>query len=399
MAGSLDTILVINAGSSSIKFALYDQKNLGVLLQGALEAIGTKADFSIKGQWADQIPPQSQPNPQDNHRALVGWLLNLFSQHLPNSTIIAAGHRVVHGGANFTKPALLTPQVMAELKALTPLAPGHQPHNLAAIQAVAQNWPDIPQVASFDTAFHRTQSKTAQMFALPYELTQEGIVRYGFHGLSYQYICDQLPMILGSEKANTKTVIAHLGHGASMCAVENLKSVATTMGFTALDGLVMGKRCGDIDPGVLLYLCQQKGLSPAEVDAMLNTKSGLLGVSGLSSDMRDLLASDDGKAKQAVDLFIYRINQQLGSMVASLGGLETLVFTAGIGTHSPQIRQMVCQLATWLGIELDQEANAAGKAIISTPNSKIQVLVIPTDEEFVIASATRKVSAIRQQIT
>ena len=393
MASSVNTILVINAGSSSIKFALYDQSNLGVLLQGVLESIGTSAKFSTKGQWAEKIPAHSQPNPKDNHRTLVAWLLELFTQNLSDSTIVAAGHRVVHGGANFTKPALLTPQVIHELEQLTPLAPGHQPHNLAAIDAVSQIWPDIPQVASFDTAFHRTQSKTAQMFALPYELTDEGIVRYGFHGMSYQYICDQLPMVIGSQKALGKTVIAHLGHGASMCAVENLKSVTTTMGFTALDGLVMGKRCGDIDPGVLLYLCQQKGMSPAEVDTLLNTKSGLLGVSGLSSDMRDLLASDDGKAKQAVDLFVYRINQQLGSMVASLGGLETLVFTAGIGTHSASIRKMVCELAKWLGIELDEGANAAGKTIISTSESKIQVLVIPTDEEFVIASATR------QQIT
>ena len=300
--------------------------------------------------------------------------------------LVAAGHRVVHGGMQFTAPVRIDNEVLAQLDALGSLAPLHQPPALHAIRALQARLPDLPQVACFDTAFHRTQPEVAQAYALPRALSDEGIRRYGFHGLSYQYIAQTLPQVLG-EQASGKVVVAHLGNGASMCAMQEGRSVASTMGFTALDGLMMGTRCGNLDPGVVLYLIQQKGMTAAQVSDMLYQRSGLLGVSGLSSDLRELAASTEPAAAEAIDLFVYRIVRELGSLVAALGGIDAIVFTAGIGEHSADIRQRVCEQASWLGIELDSPANDSHQLCISVAGSRVSVWVIPTDEESVIAEA------------
>jgi acetate kinase len=289
----------------------------------------------------------------------------------------------------YSQPVLIDERVIAALDALVPLAPLHQPHNLAAIRAIAATAPEIPQVACFDTAFHRTQPPVAQAFALPREISAKGVRRYGFHGLSYEYIASALPR-LAPDCAQGKLVVAHLGNGASMCAIENGRSIATTMGFTAVDGLPMGTRTGALDPGVVLYLMQHEGMSAEAVEHLIYHRSGLLGVSGLSSDMRTLLASDLPAAKEAVDLFVYRTGRELGSLAAALGGLDALVFTAGIGEHAAEIRAQVCRNARWLGIALDEDANAKGGPRISQRGSSVSAWVIPTDENLMIARHTRR---------
>ncbi len=299
----------------------------------------------------------------------------------------AAGHRVVHGGERFAAPVLVNQEVLQALQALVPLAPLHQPHNLDAIRALAHVKPGIPQVACFDTAFHRTQPAVAQAFALPQELTEAGIARYGFHGLSYEYIARVLPGIAG-ETGRGRVVVAHLGNGASMCALQGGRSIATTMSFTALDGLPMGTRSGSLDPGVILYLLSERGMDVAALTDLLYHRSGLLGMSGLSSDMRALLASNASSARAAIDVFVYRIRRELGSLVAALGGLDALVFTAGIGEHAAPIRARVCEQTAWLGIRLDPEANARGGPRISGPDSSVSVWMIPTNEELMIAEHT-----------
>ena len=296
----------------------------------------------------------------------------------------------------FAAPVFIDAETLAELEALVPLAPLHQPHNVAAIKAVAQMTPTLPQVACFDTAFHRVQPAVAQAFALPRRYAEEGVCRYGFHGLSYEYIASVLPRI-DPRAANGRTVVAHLGNGASMCAMASGKSVATTMSFTALDGLIMGTRCGAIDPGVLLYLIDRHGMNARALEQLLYEQSGLLGVSGVSSDMRALLASSDSCAAEALDLFVYRINRELGSLAAALGGLDALVFTGGIGENAASIRARVCRDASWLGLELDEEANAKGGPCISRMGSRVTAWVIPTNEELMIAlhaSARARFSAI-----
>jgi acetate kinase len=290
---------------------------------------------------------------------------------------------VVHGGSTYATPVRIDAGVIAELTRLIPLAPLHQPHNLAAIAAFSKLHPNLPQVACFDTSFHHTQSKVATAFALPREFSAAGSRRYGFHGISYEYIASVLPHVLGPDTAEHRIVVAHLGSGASLCAMHARKSVATTMGFTALDGLVMGRRCGTIDPGVVLYLLQEKGMSAAAVSDLLYKESGLLGVSGISDDMRELLASNDTRAKEAIDLFVYRIARELGSLVAALGGLDALVFAAGIGEHAAEIRRRVCVEAAWLGIKIDDKANASGGPCIS--DSHVSSWVVPTDEDLMIA--------------
>ncbi len=381
------TILVLNVGSSSIKFASYPaDTDAEPVLAGAITGIGRSPKLAVKGRNAgDAIGPlAASDTTPDLIARLVGWL-----ESEGGDSLVAAGHRVVHGGRDFSAPVIVNDGIMARLEGFESLAPNHQPHNLAGIRAVAAARPGLPQVACFDTAFHRTQSRLAQLYAIPHALTDEGVLHYGFHGLSYDYIASVLPSIAG-DRADGKVIVAHLGHGASLCAMRDRKSMATTMGFTALDGLVMGKRPGRLDPGVVLHLLQDKGMEISAVADLLNGQSGLLGVSGISDDMRDLLASDDVRAREAVDLFIYRLVEEIGALTALLGGLDLLVFTAGIGENAPEIRAGVSTKLSWLGLELDPAANASGQTRVSTSASAIEALVIPTDEEGVIARSTRQ---------
>jgi acetate kinase len=383
-------VLVINAGSSSIKFAGYVDREAGepeLLGKGQVEGIGSDPSFSVKNAAGrtvdarDEWPRGSKFGHEDAIRYILKWL---GDEH-PGLTIVAAGHRVVHGGLAFDRAVRIDAGVIAELEKLVTLAPLHQPHNLAAIRALAAVDPGLPQVACFDTAFHRTQPPVAQMFALPRALTEAGVRRYGFHGLSYEYISRRLPELVPGAR---RVVVAHLGSGASMCAIRDGRSIESSMGFTAVDGLPMGTRTGALDPGVVLYLVQALGYDAARIETLLYKQSGLLGVSGISNDMRDLLASSDAHALLAIELFVYQIGRQLGALAAVLQGLDALVFTAGIGENAPAIRERVCRQAEWLGIRLDADANAAGGPRISTGDSAVSAWVIPTDEERMIAIHT-----------
>jgi acetate kinase len=379
-------ILVVNAGSSSVKFSLFEllpDASLRASAHGQVEKIGASAQIRIVGP--DRTVVKDTPVSAADHEAAVHAIHDWLMGHMAGeATLGGVGHRVVHGGMTYTKPVLLDEKVMADLECLVPLAPLHQPHSLAAIRAMRMIVPGAPQVACFDTSFHRTQPSVAQEFALPRRLTAKGVRRYGFHGLSYEYIASELPHV-APECAHGKVVVAHLGNGASMCAMQAGRSVATTMGFTAIDGLPMGTRTGAIDPGVILYLIEQEGMSVQAVEHMIYYDSGLLGVSGVSSDMRTLLSSGVAAAKEAVDLFVYRIGRELGSLVAALGGLDALVFTAGIGENAAEIRARVCRDAAWLGIRLDESANARGAPRISAPGARPSAWVIPTDENVMIA--------------
>ena len=386
------SILVLNAGSSSIKFALYEAMALAPICQGEIEGIGRSAYFALKSETEPGVHPRmGAPPAAGSHEALTAWLLQTIPRGFPSVDIAAAGHRVVHGGQAYGDPVLVTPTVVAALERLIPLAPNHQPHNLAPIAAISRLWPHMPQVACFDTAFHRTQPRLAQLFALPRHLTDDGILRYGFHGLSYNYISSILPDIAGP-RAKGRVIVAHLGHGASMCALKEGRSVATTMGFTAMDGLVMGTRCGGLDPGVILHLLQEKGMTAPEVADLLNNRSGLLGVSGINDDVRDLETSTDPRAKEALGLFAYRAIRAVGSLAAALGGLDVLVFTAGIGAHSAAVREQVCDGLSWLGLDLDQRANARHGPKISSETSSVEVFAIATNEEIVIARAAKSIA-------
>jgi acetate kinase len=379
-----DAILVLNVGSSSIKFSLFGghvrPEPNGLVCDGEFDGIGHRVHFVAKDHSGKSLADQYLPE-ATTHEDTIAALLSWVGRQFPNTRLIAAGHRVVHGGSIYTSPVRIDPSVIDGLRHLIPLAPLHQPHNLAAITSVSKLHPELPQVACFDTAFHHTQSETAAAYALPRSITAQGVRRYGFHGLSYEYIAGVLPEVIGPVAAEGRVVVAHLGSGASMCAMQRCQSAATTMGFTALDGLPMGSRCGNLDPGVVLYLIQEKGMTPQAVSDLLYHSSGLLGVSGISDDMRTLLASDDPLAASALDLFVYRIGRELGSLAASLGGLDALVFTAGIGEHAPEIRRRACEQASWLGVELDVSANAAGAARITMPGSKVSAWVIPTNED------------------
>ena len=382
-------ILVVNAGSSSIKFAIYDAAgdHDAALYGGAIDDIGHAARLrahDAAGKSLADVTIGGAASHEDCLSALLKWIAG----HSGGIELAAAGHRVVHGGRDFAGPVKITPDVMSKLDALCPLAPQHQPHNLAAIRALARLHPKLTQIACFDTAFHVTQPAVATAFALPRRLTESGVKRYGFHGLSYDYIASILPRHLGA-KADGRIVVAHLGHGASMCAMFQRRSVATTMGFSALDGLMMGSRCGSLDPGVILYLLDQRKMSAKDISHLLYNESGLLGVSGVSDDMRDLLASRDPHAAEAVALFVYRIVRELGSLAAALGGLDGVVFTAGIGEHSPEIRARVCAQAAWLGLEIDAAANRQGGPNIGKRDARVAILAVPTDEEIVIAKACR----------
>jgi len=325
-------------------------------------------------------------------RAVEAVLDRCAAEHTDHR-VVAVGHRVVHGGLKFAAPVRIDDAVLAELESLVPLAPLHQPHNLAAVRAVARRAPELPQVACFDTAFHRTQPEVAQRFGLPRRFTDAGVRRYGFHGLSFEYVASVLPQF-DARAAAGRTVVAHLGNGASLCATLAGRSVATTMGFTPADGLLMGTRPGLLDPGVLLYLAAAHGLTPADLEQLVYHESGLLGVSGISSDMRELLASDDRRAAEAVELFVYRVGRELGSMAAALGGLDALVFTGGIGEHAAAVRARVCRDAAWLGVTLDEAANDVGERRISRAEGSASVWVIPTNEELMIADHVRRVLAI-----
>jgi acetate kinase len=391
-----DAILVINAGSSSIKFSLFAEAaaELGLVARGQVEGIYTAPHFTAKdtaGKPAGE--KQWEPGTKLGHDGALAHIIDwLKATHGGDHRLAAVGHRVVHGGTDYAAPVRVDAAVVAKLEKLVPLAPLHQPHNLAPIRAVLQRAPDLAQVACFDTAMHRSNPPLAQMFALPKELDDAGVRRYGFHGLSYEYIASVLPKF-DERAARGRTVVLHLGNGASMCALEAGKSVASTMGFTAVDGLPMGTRCGAIDPGVVLYLLDERKMDARAIEKLIYSQSGLLGVSGVSSDMRVLLESPEPRAKLAVDLFLYRIGRELGSLAAALGGLDAIAFTAGIGEHAALIRERVCRQAAWLGVELDPQANAQRGPRISTAASRTSAWVIPTNEELMIARHTRDLLA------
>lgn len=382
-----EAILVLNAGSSSLKFALYERQALALLCRGEIEEIG-RAALLASGPWAHVIEAFGAPPSDPDRDVTNGWLVDKLHD-LPELSLAAVGHRVVHGGAKFAAPVLLDAAAIEALRAFIPLAPDHQPHNLGVIETVGRKWPQLPQVAAFDTAFHRTQPRLAELFALPRALTDAGILRYGFHGISYQYITQTLPHLLG-DRAAGRVIIAHLGNGASLCACRSGKSVATTMGFTTLDGLMMGSRCGTLDAGVVLHLINEKGLSARDVARILNKESGLLGVSGIASDVRSLEASSDPHAKEALDLFAYRAIREAGSLISALGGLDAFVFTAGIGEHSARVRAAICKGLEWAGLQLDAARNDRSETFISAAGSKIAALVVPTNEELAIAGDVRR---------
>jgi acetate kinase len=385
-----DAILTLNAGSSSIKFALYEINGAAPALvsHGQIEAIGTAPHFTAADTAGAVLAEQRWPEgAAQTHEMLLGTLLDWVDSHLGGDTLIGVGHRVVHGGASYDRPVLVDDALLVALARLTPLAPLHQPHNLSPIRAIAAVRPGLRQVACFDTGFHHGMPAVATRFALPRAFAAEGVRRYGFHGLSYEYIARRLAEIAPALAAG-RVIAAHLGNGASLCAMQGGRSVDTTMGFTALDGLVMGTRCGTIDAGVILYLEQFHHLDAAAVQNVLYQKSGLLGVSGVSSDMRTLLASDAPAAREAIELFVYRIARDTGALAGVLGGLDGFVFSAGIGENAPEIRAAVCARLAWLGVVLDAAANRAGADVISAPESRVEVRVVPTDEQAMIAHHT-----------
>jgi acetate kinase len=385
-------LLVINAGSSSIKFTIYQAAILSPLrvdATGQIEGIGSHhSRFMVKDAQGDILSDclLSTEEARSHVNAIIiirSWLL----EYLRGGTLLAVGHRVVHGGQQYFTPILIDEKVLIDLENLIPLAPLHQPHNLAAMRALQEIMPTLPQVACFDTAFHRTQPDVAQLFALPRCITDVGVRRYGFHGLSYEYIVSVLAD-LDASLVKARIIVAHLGNGASLCAIQNGRSVATTMGFSPLDGLIMGTRCGNLDPGVLLYLMKHYNMDAHALEQLLYYQSGLLGVSGISSDMHTLLDSDDPQAKEAVNLFVYRVGREIGSLAAAQGGLDALIFTGGIGENSAEIRAKICQWTEWLGLELDVSANEAGAPCISMPNSKLTGWVVNSDENRMIAQHT-----------
>lgn len=382
-----DYTLVFNAGSSSLKFCVYcrpSDEAWKLEARGQIDGIGSSPRLTVKNdageELADEVLEVSVHDGRSAFDVLTGWLRD----HYRGAHVLGVGHRVVHGGAAFAAPCVVTPEILEKLRALIPLAPLHQPYNLAAIEAVSERLPGVPQVACFDTSFHRGQAALAELVPLPREIRDAGVQRYGFHGLSYAYIASVLPEV-APEIADGRVIVAHLGSGASLCALKERRSVDSTLGFTALDGLCMGTRPGSIDPGVILHLFQTVGLSASDVEKMLYKQSGLLGISGISSDMRVLLASDEPSARLAVDYFVYEAAKQIGALSAVLGGVDALVFTAGIGEHSAEIRRRIVEATAWLGLALNHDANERHECRISTADSKMSAWVIPTDEELMIA--------------
>jgi acetate kinase len=392
----MDAIAVLNAGSSSLKFSVFahgrdtdgDGDSLSLVVRGQAEALFTKPHFVAKNPEGKVLEERSWPEGTAlGHAGALDFLVETFTRHFGGLRLRAVGHRVVHGGRNYAQPTRIDSGVVEALKALIPLAPLHQPHNLAPIEALIARRPDLPQVACFDTAFHRNQPAVAQSFALPRVYTERGVLRYGFHGLSYEYIAAALPRV-DARAAAGRTVVLHLGNGASMCALAGGRSVASTMGFTAADGLPMGTRCGNLDPGVVLFLMDHQKMDARAIEKLIYQQSGLLGVSGISSDMRTLEASSEPAAREAIDLYVYRIGRELGSLAAALGGLDAIVFTAGIGENSRSLRARVCRDAAWLGVEFDEAANERGAGKISSAASSVAAWVVPTNEELMIARHT-----------
>jgi len=382
---------VVNAGSSSLKFSVYADDEC--LLNGQVDGIGVKPAAKAKSGTGEALPPPDlsaapPATPADALVALMPWL----QDWLAGRRLAAIGHRVVHGGPNYASPQRVTLALLEELATLIPLAPLHQPHNLAPIRAAMERNPQLPQVACFDTAFHRTIPEVAQVFALPWEMAERGIRRYGFHGLSYEFIASVLPDA-APEIAAGRVVVAHLGNGASLCGLHGGRSMVTTMGFSALDGLPMGTRCGQLDPAVVLHLMTTEGMDAKAVEALLYRKSGMLGLSGVSSDFRGLLASDQPRARFAIEVFVHQVARNIASLAGALGGLDGLVFTAGVGENAVTIRDAICRACAWLGVELDATANAARGPRITTPDSRVAAYVIPTDENLMIARQTRAVLA------
>lgn len=383
-----DRVAVINAGSSSIKFAIYGfESELNLMFRGQIEQIGVSPRLHVADQSGAKILQRSWPAEGFDHRAATHVVLAAAVELLDGVRVKGVGHRVVHGGTDFAAPVRIDSKVIDALTALIPLAPLHQPHNLAAITAIVDAAPEVVQVACFDTAFHRCQPPLAQLFALPRRFTEAGVRRYGFHGLSYEYVSGRLRDI-APDLAGARTIICHLGNGASLCAVRDGASVASTMGFTAVDGLMMGTRCGSIDPGVLLYLMDEHDMDARAIEDLIYKRSGLLGVSEISSDMRALRNSADPRAIEAIELFIHRIVREIGSLAAALGGLDALVFTGGIGENDAETRAEVGKGCAWLGVRLDEDANRAAAQRIGSHGSEVAVFVVPTDEEAMIARHT-----------
>jgi acetate kinase len=388
-----DVIAVLNAGSSSIKFSLFvlrdDQADL--LARGQTEGIYTAPHFISKDREGAVMVEKSWPEGTKlGHDGAIDHLFAHVRAKFTDYHLLGVGHRVVHGGLDYTQPVRLTPEVLAKLERLIPLVPLHQPHNLAPVRLLMERRPELPQVACFDTSFHRTNPHIAQLYALPLEYADAGVLRYGFHGLSYEYIASALPKF-DLKAASGRTIVLHLGNGASMCAMENCKSVTSTMEFSSFVGLPMGTRSGTLDAGVLMYLMDGRGMDMRTIEKLIYTQSGLLGVSGISSDMRTLLSSGEPRARLSIDLFVYRIRREMGSLMAALGGVDALVFTGGIGENSEQIRERVCRDAAWLGVELDAGANVRGGPCISAAGSRVNAWVIQTNEELMIARHTRRV--------
>ncbi|MDP2803808.1 MAG: acetate/propionate family kinase [Phreatobacter sp.] len=381
-------ILTLNAGSSSLKVSLFPADGDQPMASGVVDRIGAAAEIRLKDRDGQPIATEGS---LASHAEAISTVIAGFRGHWPDLALLAIGHRVVHGGPSRTAPVGVDEGLLVELERLSSFAPLHQPHNLAGIRAAMEAFPGVQQVACFDTAFHRSQPWVNDAFALPRQLFDEGVRRYGFHGLSYEYITGELARI-APQLAEGRVVVAHLGNGASMCAIQNGRSVASTMGFSALDGLPMGTRCGQLDPGVLLYLMDQKGMNAAEISDLLYTKSGLLGLSGLSNDMRTLEAAGTPEAGQAIDYFVFRCQRELGAMAAALGGIDALIFCGGIGENSRLVRARICERLAWMGIEIDHGRNAANERVVSSELARTTVMVIPTNEELVIAGGARAIA-------
>jgi acetate kinase len=378
-------VLTFNAGSSSLKVALFPETGDAALASGLADRIGPEGTLRLKDAEGAPIPAAGDLS---DHAGAMAAVLAAFRARWPDLDLLAVGHRVVHGGARREAPEPVTPALLEELAALQPFAPLHQPHNLAGIRAATAAFPGVPQVACFDTAFHRHHPFVNDTFALPRALYDEGVRRYGFHGLSYEFIAGELART-APRLAEGRVVVAHLGNGASMCGLSNGRSITSTMGFSALDGLPMGTRCGQLDPGVLLYLMEQKGLGAAEISDLLYRRSGLLGLSGLSNDMRTLESAGTPEAAQAIDYFVFRCQREVGAMAAALGGIDALIFCGGIGENSATIRARICERLGWMGVEIDHSRNGAQARVLSPDTARTSVLVIPTNEELVIARAAR----------